>query len=170
MFGSNMNRVANGIIGGWNLSAQYVIQTGFVMPFPNAQNIVAKSAEMTNSQRDALAKTLGYDHWDVSYVPYFNTAIFPNQAQAPFTLRKYPSVFPDVRAQGVKSAEISVYKEFDIKERVKWQIRADAYNAFNHPWFGQPLSVDVTSPVFGQLKADMNNETRVIALVMKVIF
>jgi hypothetical protein len=170
MFGSNMNRVANGIVGGWNLSAQYVIQTGFVMPFPNAQNIVAKSAEMTNGQRDALAKTLGYDHWDVSYVPYFNTAIFPNQAQAPFTLRKYPSVFPDVRAQGVKSAEISIYKEFDIKERVKWQIRADAYNAFNHPWFGQPLSVDVTSPVFGQLKADMNNETRVIALVMKIIF
>jgi hypothetical protein len=178
MFGSNMNRVFNGVVGGWNLSAQYVVQTGFVMPFPNAQNIGTKSAKLSNDQRDALAKTLGYDHWDVSYVPYFDTSIFPNQAQAPFTLRKYPSVFPDVRAQGVKSAEISIYKEFDIKERVKWQIRADAYNAFNHPWFGQPLAtlgdnpqfISVTSPVFGQLKADMNNETRVIALVMKVIF
>jgi hypothetical protein len=170
MFGSNANRVVNGVIGGWNLSAQYVVQTGFVMSFPNAQNIGNKSAKLSNDQRDALAKKLGYDHWDVSYVPYFDTSLFPKQAQAAYTLRKYPSVFPDVRAQGVKTAEISIYKQFDIKERVKWQIRADAYNAFNHPWFGQPQSVNVTSAVFGQLKADMNNETRVVALVMKVLF
>lgn len=169
-FASSVNPIVNGLVGGWNISAQYAVQSGFIMDFPNAANLAARSAKLTNDQRTALAKAAGRDRWDVSYDKWFDTTLFPKTAQAAFTLRDFPTRFPDVRAQGVKSAEISVYKQFLIKERVKWQIRADAYNAFNHPWFGQPASVNVTDSRFGQLNADMNNETRIISLVMKIIF
>lgn len=164
------NALVNGIVGGWNLSAQYAIQSGFIMDFPNAANLAPRSAKLTNDQRTELAKANGRSYWDPSYDKWFDVTLFPKKAQAAYTVRDFPTRFSDVRAQGVKSAEISVYKQFLIKERVKWQIRADAYNAFNHPWFGQPQSVDVTNSRFGQLKADMNNETRIISLVMKIIF
>src|SRR5260370_41582166 len=70
------------------------------------------------------------------------------------------------------SLHLSMYKEFNIRENVKWQIRSDAHNAGNFPWFGALDSTgnNVTRPLFGHLKADIGNETRVIVAVMKVIF
>ncbi len=162
--------VANQVFGGWTISAQYVVQTGFVIDFPNAGPLEARSAKLTDEERTANAAKAGRAYWDPSYDIWFDTSLFPKQAQAAFTQRNFPTRFPDVRAQGVRSAEISVYKQFTIHERVKWQVRADAYNAMNHPWFGQPQSVNVTASSFGRLNADMNNETRIIALVMKIIF
>jgi hypothetical protein len=69
-------------------------------------------------------------------------------------------------------ADLSLYKEFIIGEKVKWQVRCDAHNAGNFPWFGalDGSGNNVTSPLFGHLRADIGNETRVIVGVMKVIF
>jgi hypothetical protein len=69
-------------------------------------------------------------------------------------------------------ADVSVYKEFAIGDKVKWQIRCDAHNAGNFPWFGvlDSNGATVTRPQFGHLRADIGNETRVIVGVMKVIF
>ncbi len=167
---SNAGSIANNIIGGWNISGQWLIQSGFIMNFPNAAPIALGSAAWDNAKREAVAKEAGRSYWDVSYDKWFDTSKFPRQAQQAFTQRNFPTRFPDVRAQGANSVELSLYKQFTFKERVRWQIRADAYNAFNHPWFGQPQSVDVTNARFGYLQADMNNETRIIALVMKILF
>jgi hypothetical protein len=68
---------------------------------------------------------------------------------------------------------MSVYKEFPIKERVRWQVWADFHNAFNHPWFGNLASNNVTEPQFGHLSVssiDDTSEPRPIVLVMKVVF
>ncbi len=170
LLASSANSFVNAFIGGWNLSGQWAKQSGFAMDFPNNANIVARSAKLTDAQRLDIAKANGRSYWDVSYDPYFDTTIFPKTAQPNYTWRAYPTRFPDVRAQGVNSVELSMYKQFTIKERVKWQIRADAYNAFNHPWFGQPATTAVNNSNFGKLNADMNNETRIISLVMKIMF
>lgn len=169
-FANAVNPFVNGFIGGWNLSGQYALQSGFILPFPNAAPLTNRSAKLSDDQRNALAKAAGRDHWDPSYDVWFDTTLFPKTALSAYELRTFPTRFPDVRAQGVKSAELSIYKEFVFKEKVRWQVRADAYNAFNHPWFGQQQSVDVTSSQFGRLKADMNNETRIVALAMKILF
>lgn len=169
-FGSSSNAIVNGFLGGWNISGQWLVQSGFLLPFPNAAPLGVGSAKWNDDQRLQAAKAAGRDYWDVSYDKWFDTSMFPKQAQAAFTSRNFPTRFPDVRAQNANSVELSVYKQFVIKERVRWQIRADAYNAFNHPWFGQQQSVDVTNSRFGYLNADMNNETRIISLVMKILF
>src|SRR5713226_8360167 len=56
------------------------------------------------------------------------------QGPAPFTERNFPTRFPDVRSKILNVWEMSIYKEFPIRERVRWQVRADFHNAFNHPW------------------------------------
>lgn len=167
---SGANGFVNSLIGGWNVSGQWLVQSGFLLPFPNAAPLRIGSAKWSDEQREQAAKAAGRDYWDVSYDKWFDTSLFPKQAQAAYTTRNFPTRFPDVRAQNANSVELSIYKQFVFAERVRWQIRADAYNAFNHPWFGQQQSVDVTNSRFGYLRADMNNETRVIALVMKIIF
>ena len=67
---------------------------------------------------------------------------------------------------------MSLYKEFRLAEKVNWQIRVDAHNAANFPWFGvlDTNGNNVTSPLLGHLRADIGNETRVIVGVMKLIF
>ena len=69
--------------------------------------------------------------------------------------------------------EFSVHKEIPIRERVRWQIRADFHNAFNHPWFGNLDSANVTDSQFGHLAVsavDDTSEPRLIVLVMKIVF
>ena len=59
-----------------------------------------------------------------------------------------------------------------MAEKVNWQIRVDAHNAANFPWFGvlDNSGNNVSSPLLGHLRAHIGNETRVIVGVMKLIF
>ena len=167
-FGDGFHPILNGVVGNWNLNAQYVHQSGFPFDYPNAAQLEARSAKLSNDQRDERAKANG--RFDPSVDKWFDTSLFPTAAQAPFTLRNFPTRFPDVRSPALRTWEISVFKDFVIKERVRWQIRGDFQNAFNFPFFGALQSNNVTDSRFGQLRADITNQQRHVALVMKVLF
>lgn len=169
----SMNRWANGVIGGWTVSGVWMSHSGFPLNFPNAAPLVAKSAKLSDSQRDALAAQQGRTQYDPSYDVWFDTSIFPRTAgPAPYTLRTFPTRFPDVRSKPLNVADFSLYKEFVIKERVRWQIRCDAHNTGNFPWFGNldGNGANVTNSMFGHLRADIGNETRVVVGVLKIVF
>ncbi len=120
-----------------------------------------------------MAQKAGRAEFDPSNDVYYNSSLFPTQAQAPFTQRSVPTIFPDVRTKILNVWDTSVYKEFPIKERVRWQVRADFHNTFNHPWFGNMASNNVTDPQFGKLATssiDDTSESRLIVLVMKIVF
>ena len=172
-FGRSMRPLLNGIAGGWNLNAQWTAHSGYPFAFPNAAPLLAQTANLHDDARDAAAKKAGRSQFDPSYDVWFNTSIFPTQAQAPFTLRNFPTMFPDVRSKILNVWDMSIYKEFPIKERVRWQLRADFHNAFNHPWFGNLASNNVTNASFGQYSVssvDDTSEPRLIVLVMKIVF
>lgn len=171
-FFSGMNKVADGFLGGWTVSGVWMSHSGFPIAFPNAAPLVAQSARLSDSQRDALAQKNGRSQYDISYDPWFDTSIFPRTQRSPYVLQTYPSRFPDVRTKPLNVADISVYKEIRLTERVRWQIRADAHNVGNFPWFGNLDSngANVQNAKFGFLRADMGNETRVVVGVMKIFF
>ncbi len=167
---SDANRVVNGFIGGWNLSAQWMIRSGAPFAFPNAGPLAARSAQLTSKQRDENARKGGGVKFDPFFDKWFDTTLFPNRAPAPFTLRDFPTRFPDVRSDFLQSWEISAYKEFPIAERLRWQIRLDAHNAFDYTHFGRLISTSVTDPRFGQLNPAQRNQPRDFVAVMKLIF
>jgi hypothetical protein len=171
-FRGGRNRWLKTVAGGWTLSGVWMSHSGFPLAFPNAAPLAARSAKLSDSQRDELAKRAGRSQYDPSYDVWFDTSLFPNAAQAPFTLRTFPTRFPDVRSKPLNVTDLSVYKEFHFGEKLKWQIRCDAHNAANFPWFGvlDSNGNNVTRPQFGHLRADIGNETRVIVGVMKLIF
>ena len=169
-WGNDLHPVVRTIAGNWNLSVQTVAQSGFIFDFPSAGNLEARSAKLTDGQRDEAARKLGRDQFDVSVDKWYDATLFPKQAQAPFTLRNFPTRFSDVRSRGLKSSEISVYKEVLVKELFRIQFRSDFQNAFNYPLFGKQQSNNVTDSRFGQLLADISNEKRIIVAVMKIVF
>jgi hypothetical protein len=50
----------------------------------------------------------------------------------------------------ISTADLAVIKNWSIKERYKFQFRWEAFNALNHPSFGQPDSNPGDSN-FGQI-------------------
>ena len=135
-----------------------------------AAPLSARSAKLSEEQRNALAKTAGRDKFNPFFDKYYDVTLFPRQAQAPFTLRDFATRFPDVRSRMLRSWEISAYKEFKFRERLRWQIRADFQNAFDYAYFGQQAANNVTDPRFGQLNPAQNNQPRIVVAVMKLLF
>src|SRR5262249_37821430 len=155
------NRWVSKIAAGWTLSGVWMSHSGFPLPYPNSAPLQPGSAALTDQQRDALAQKAGRAQFDPSYDVWFNTALFPTTAHASFTLRTLTTRLEDVRSKPLNVTELSISREFRLTEKVRWQIRLDAHNAMNFPWFGQLDSAgnNVASPLFGHLRADIGNET-----------
>src|ERR1041384_15536 len=81
-------------------------------------------------------------------------------------LEELPDTFSDVRFSDLKCLNASVFKDFPIYERVRFNVRLEAYNVTNTPWFSttSAANLNVTSPTFGQLSFSSNNASRSFAL------
>ena len=78
---------------------------------------------------------------------------------------------------GLEDVDLSLYKDTRITERMKAQFRADTFNLFNHPNFGQPNRIVSTAPgnSFGQITSTRaavgdSGSSRQIQLALKLIF
>ena len=69
---------------------------------------------------------------------------------------------------GLVDADFSVFKEFPIKERLKFQFRAEMFNIFNHPNFGNPNTTWNTGS-FGNITQTTTNN-RDIQFGVKLVF
>jgi len=159
-FLQGMHPVLNGLLGNWKLGWNWTFQSGFPVDFPNAAPLEARSVKLSSDQRNL-------NRW-------FDTSLFPRVAgPAPFTLRNFPTRFPDVRYMGFTNYDFSLLKDIPIiKERVKTQVRADFTNSFNSPYFtamvGNPPNV--TNANFGQIRPQQDNQPRVIYLEFRLMF
>jgi hypothetical protein len=72
-----------------------------------------------------------------------------------------------ITAPGIANFDLSAFKNVAITERIRWQLRLEAFNAFNHTQFGYPDSF-VTSPTFGVIGSARAG--RVIQYGTKIIF
>ncbi len=168
--GGDANRWVNGFIGGWNLNWQWMRQSGFPFDFATNAPLRAGTVKLTDGQRDANAQKAGRPQFDPLYDKWFDVTAFPTTSPAPFTLRNWATRFPDVRAKHMDESEVSVYKEFGIREGLKFQLRGDFQNIFNVPHFNRLLTNTVTDSRFGQLYPEEQNQNRIIVLVAKLVF
>jgi hypothetical protein len=172
-FGGGMNKWVDSVFGGWRASGAYNSHSGYPFPFPNAAPLTAGSAKWTDAQRDAYARANGDAQFDVTNNPYFDVTKFPTTALSPYALRNFPTWFPDVRTKPLNVFDVSLLKEFKIKEQTRIQIRCDGYNVGNFPWFSKATNgytSDVTNSQFGFLENDEENEQRIVVFVVKIVF
>ena len=85
--------------------------------------------------------------------------------------------YTQLRGPGQRNIDFSLFKNFRLTERAKVQFRAEAFNAFNTPYFGQPnnlgfvslASITPDAPRVGEIRS-LRAAMRVMQLGLKVSF
>ena len=125
------NKIVNGFVGGWNLTGIFVMQGG--LPFSVSQNVEASNTGAGSSPPNRLANgslsgsARGLHNW-------FNLAAFADAPQYGFGNSGADILW----GPGLINLDFTLRKVFAITERFSLQLRMDAFNAPNHPNFGNP--------------------------------
>jgi hypothetical protein len=72
-----------------------------------------------------------------------------------------------VRGPGIQDVDLSLFKNFQLRETARVQFRAECFNTLNHPNFGLPEN-DLQSPAFGQIL--QAGPPRLLQLALKLVF
>ena len=145
-------------LGDWQVGAVFQAWSGQPLGFGD----VPFYGDIKNIPLSAGQRTI--DRW-------FNTdAGFEKSSakQLSYHYRTAPFYYSAVRSDNMNTWDISLLKYINLSESAKIQIRAEAFNAFNHPSFSAP-NTSVTSSAFGRVTADINLP-RIVQFGIKVVF
>jgi Carboxypeptidase regulatory-like domain len=171
-FAHDANRVVNAIIGGWQFNGTYEWQSGepFLLSPTQVWYYTGDVNQITalTGQNSALGK-YGVD-LSAFQVPQINGAGIVRLNNFNTGLRNVPTTLDSMRNQPFLNVNLSVSKNFRFTENTKLQFRAEAINAFNHPYFGSGIGLDPSnSGTFGLVTTQRNNP-RDIQLGVKFVF
>lgn len=157
-------RVLSLIAGGWSVNAVNIIQTGFPLSVtqPNNNSVFGASYQRPNAT-GISPETSGST--DARLSDWINAAAF---SLAPVYTFGDTSRFLTLRGPGLYNWDISIFKSFAIRERIKAQFRAEALNATNTPYFGNP-NTTLNSSTFGVITSQINNP-RMLQLGTRITF
>ncbi len=168
LLGNNMNRLLDTFIGGWQLNGTYEWQSG--EPFLLTNNLYFPGDVTTITSRlgegDGQGGKFGIDRSAID-APGLATL-------TAFGVRNVPTTLDNLRNQPYSVANLSLTKNFKLGESKTFQIRAEALNAFNHPYFGagmglNPGTAAAPNTAFGLVTTQRNNP-RDIQFGAKFIF
>jgi hypothetical protein len=127
------NIVTRAILGGWQVSGVSVFQSG--SPFGIGYSITGVAQQnITGSTTEGARVSLSGNPstGDASMYNRLNAAMVGAPNLGSIGLESGVNY---MRGPGINNFNLSVQKQFSIKERVKLQFRADAFNVFNHTQF-----------------------------------
>jgi hypothetical protein len=158
-FANGLNRAADALIGGWQLNGILSISSG--LPFnlstpgsPGGRPDVVGNLTMNPGN------TLQYFNTKaVAPVPLINGVL-----THPGTLGRNVLIGP-----GIRTLDVSLFKNFAITERIKFEFRAEAFNIANHPQFSNP-GTDISAGNFGQITGTLLSSERQIQFGARVFF
>lgn len=158
-FGANWNKLTNEALGGWSISGDAVLYSGFPVTInsPNNANVNSYGSR-ANQYLQLRLKHQTVQDWfgtDPSAKPCSGT-FNGTCAYGP----ELPNTFGTAhvgteRAPGYRQIDLSAFKAFQIHNSTLVQFRADAFNAFNMASYGAPNSY-VTSGNFGQITSTLS--------------
>jgi hypothetical protein len=158
---AHISRAADAVIGGWQANAILTIQSG--LPF----NLFSPG-NPGNGRPDQIGPVTIHPG---NTAQYFSINSF---AEAPLTADGVlirPGTFGrDVLiGPGVRTLDMSLFKNFALTEKLKLEFRAEAFNIANHPVFSNPNG-DMTAGNFGQITGTLLSSERQIQFAAKMFF
>jgi hypothetical protein len=156
-FFGNSNRAIDGVIGGWEIGSTYTFLTG--MPI-TIQGVDMNSYAKVPLQNETSIYTRGFSpctnqwvqanngSWSLQPVTGYVYSGTCNQFN--FTLQPQYGITPNLEYTGIRARptdlfDVNLSKFFEITERLKLQLRINAFNVLNHPQFGT-----VSTPYAGE--------------------
>jgi hypothetical protein len=161
---SKSSALVRNTIGGWESSGFWTMQSG--SPF----TIVSGTDRSFSGLGIDRAGVVGDPHLDTGRSrqdlinQYFNTSAFTPNALGTFGTA--PRNF--MRGPGSINFDLALMKKFQIKERATVQFRAEFFNAFNKPNFGNPYNNLNTSNRFGHIESA--GSPRIVQFGLKLNF
>jgi hypothetical protein len=185
------NKIAGGIINGWQVSGITQLQSGANLTGNRANNfgmnlnsykVPGTTFNVSNTSLlgtpDIQLRPLVTCDPGKNLAPhqYINGACFAIPTQIG---QNGPTTLPVVYGPAFFNADLGLFKNFDIRESRKLQFRFNGYNFLNHPLWSFPGSANLTlgfngttgqinTPLFGY--ATQKQGRRVIQLAVKFIF
>jgi hypothetical protein len=188
------NRAAKMVLNGWQLSGLTSMSVGAPINVTYSQQFAAGGAQVTGGElnrritgsedvapRPVLTCSPNLSRGDRSLLAFINTSCFASAAVG--------SVGGDsglnrLRGPGVHQWDMNLFKNIDIKEGMRIQLRMEAYNAFNTPQWGGINSTaafnqagqitNLATPAnrfgFGSLNAIRANSARIVQIAAKFSF
>ncbi len=168
--GTIHNKVASYIIGHWQVNAIVSLQTG--IPF----TVTAPDESYTGSNHSSYPNLVGNPWTGASTKPsqfvggnspgyFLNVAAFAIPAAGTFGNYRPRAV----HGPGVEQADLALFKSFPLGGVRRFDLRAEFFNAFNHPSFANP-SGDITAPgAFGK-STSTSTDPREIQVAGKIYF
>jgi hypothetical protein len=164
MLAKDVNRVVDEVIGGWAVSPILSFRTGWPLPVNGAQD------ESGTFGRGARADCSGTPSISKTAIPGIGVQWFTNSGQ--FTnpaVGSFGNCSPQLdglRSPHYTDVDMSLHKDFPIREQLRVQFRTDFINAFNHVQYNAPnMSL---GPTMGQITSAQ--PPRNIQLALKVYF
>ena len=140
-FGGNMNKPLNAVIGGWQVSGISTFKDGFPLAIYGVNN---NTGSFGGNQRPNIVGNPAVSNPTIN--AWFNTAAFA--LPAPYTFGNTPRTMPHLRSPGTNTWDIAIQKWWELPEKVRVQLRAEMFNAFNHTRFTAPNTA-FGNPQFG---------------------
>jgi Carboxypeptidase regulatory-like domain/TonB dependent receptor len=181
-FGSDSSRLMDAVLGGWQLSGDAILYSGFPVSMYTSQNYYVNSfgAHAINF-RPMHIRNRTTQHWfgtDPSAIPCLNVDSNGNTidnktcAYGPESYTGFGNAQNgSERAPGFRQIDLSAFKTFKIVGTQTLEVRGDAFNAFNISSYGAPDSTltDYNTNRFGLIQSTLSTQ-RVIQVSMHYKF
>jgi hypothetical protein len=176
LLGHNMNPILDTIIGGWQTNGIVRLNDGrpIIPVLANSGNPIPTYNQRPNLT-GVLERASGRPEDSVINGTFTGISYFanPNALSTPpaFTFGSAPRTIATALQPGARNFDMSIFKEFPlskIREGMRREFRAEAFNTFNHPQFQGP-DATVGSSTFGLISSTVNNP-RQLQLALKVYF
>ena len=142
-FASGANKVANAIIGGWDVSPIISFRTGFPLPpfGPDESGTSSRGARPDCNSQVSVSNTPIVGAGGIQWFTNNNNFTIP----AVGTFGNCPASLGWLRTAHFTDVDLSLHKDFQLTERFRLQFRSDFINAFNHVQLNIPDTyVDAT--------------------------
>jgi hypothetical protein len=131
----NHSSVANYLIGGWQLNGISTMISGTPLQVTPATNTLFNYGGTQRANWNGHNPSRG-GKVSSRLNQYFTVSDF--STPAPFTYGNSPRSLANLRSPGRINTDLSAIKKVPISERFTGELRAEAFNLFNHPTFGNP--------------------------------
>ena len=160
-FGKNklvdiQNKWMNIVAGGWQVNSIYSAQTGGPIVWVNGSTT-------TPGDYVYFGAPITLDNRQTNTISFNTSAFDKNSAdQFNYHVRTFSTTYGNLRTDGINNWDVSMLKNFRIREKANFQLRFETFNVLNHATFSAP-NVTATNASFGLITAQANRPRTVQA-------
>ncbi|MFN0166363.1 MAG: TonB-dependent receptor domain-containing protein [Bryobacteraceae bacterium] len=169
-FGKSLTGVPGVLLKGWQTNGIFSFRTGFPWTPTVGGNDLNTGGDGTPVRPDRLLDgRLENGNRAKWFDPFAFQRVTCNVPSRPELCHYGNSGRNIMTSPGQRNFDFSLFKNFSVTERFKVQFRAEAFNALNTPYFGQPNNIGFVSPQSVTPDAPRMGEIRSLRAAMRVL-